>query len=266
MPRLAALAALAGVATLASAAPAAAQIIPYPRDPSATPIAKAMAPNPNLVRRAVFSAIPPSSRPAAVAYTRLAGFPTSGRGYGILSTGNASNASRPNNSPNLGSESRGPSIRGARDVVIMRVDLNVPRGHNCLSFDFKFLSEEYPEFLGDIFNDAFIAELGISDWDASSKTDPSISAPRNFARDTQGNPIRINRAGVATMRAEHARGTTYDGATRRLRASTRVQPGLRRLYLSIFDQGDRIYDSAVFLDNLRTSRAKECRTGVRAAS
>ena len=262
---LTALAAAVLVPTFA-AATAHGQIVEYPRDPSATPIAKAMARDPALVRRAVFSALPPSSKPAAVSRTRLAGFPTNGGSFGILSTGNARRADDPNNAPDTGSEARGPSIRGARDVTIMRIDLNVPRGANCLSLDFRFLSEEFPEFVQDIFNDAFIAELGISDWDASGKEDPTITAERNFAQDTRGNPIRVNAVGAATTTAGRAKGTTYDGATRMLRASTPVKPGLRRLYLSIFDQGDRIFDSAVFLDNLRTSRAQNCRTGVRAAS
>ena len=147
------------------------------------------------MRRAVFSALPPSSRPAAVSSTRLAGFPTNGSTFGILSTGNARLADDPNDSPSSGSESRGPSIRGARDVVIMRVDLRVPSGANCLSFDFRFLSEEYPEFVGDLFNDAFIAELGRSTWTAGTKDSPEITAPSNFARDVQGNPIRVNRVG-----------------------------------------------------------------------
>ncbi len=250
----------------ATAATAGATIVEYPLNPSATPIAKAMARDPSLVRRAVFSAIPPSSKPAAVSTTRLAGFPTNGSAFGILSTGNARLADDPNNSPSSGSESRGPSIRGARDVVIMRIDMRVPKGANCLSFDFRFLSEEYPEFVGDLYNDAFIAELGRSDWSAGTKDDPEIKAPGNFARDAQGNPIRLNKVGAATMTAARAKGTTYDGATRKLRASTAVKPGNRRLYLSIFDQGDRIYDSAVFLDNLRTSKASKCQTGVRAAS
>ena len=262
---LTALAAAVLVPTFA-AATARGDIVEYPRDPSATPIAKAMARDPALVRRAVFSAVPPSSKPAAVSTTRLAGFPTNGGSFGILSNGNARRADDPNNAPDTGSEARGPAIRGARDVTIMRIDLNVPRGANCLSFDFRFLSEEFPEFVQDIFNDAFIAELGISNWDASGKEDPTITAPRNFAQDTRGNPIRVNAVGAATTTAGRAKGTTFDGATRKLRASTPVKPGLRRLYLSIFDQGDRIFDSAVFLDNLRASRAENCRTGVRATS
>jgi hypothetical protein len=245
-----------------SATDARAKIVEFPRDPSATPVAKAMARDPGLVRRAVFSALPPSSKPSAVSSTRLAGFPTNGSTFAILSNGNARRADDPNDSPSSGSESRGPAIRGARDVVIMRIDMRVPRGANCLSYDFRFLSEEYPEYVGDLFNDAFIAELGRSTWTAGTKDDPEIRAPDNFAKDVQGNPIRVNRIGDTTMTAANAKGTTYDGATRRLRASTPVKPGNRRLYLSIFDQGDRIYDSAVFLDNLGTTHASTCRTGV----
>ncbi len=243
-----------------------AKIVKYPVQPSATPLARAMARDPKLVRGAVFSALPPGAKPAAVSTTKLGGFPTNGKSFAILSTGNAGLADRPNDSERSGSESGGPAIRGARDVAIMRVDLNVPKGANCLSFDFRFLTEEFPEFVGSDFNDAFIAELGISNWNASGKENPLVVSPRNFASDTKGSPIRVNATGVTGMTAFRAKGTTYDGATRRLRASTRVRSGLRRLYLSIFDQGDRVYDSAVFLDNLRTSTAKSCATGVRAAS
>lgn len=253
---------LAVAAVTLSPASARSDIVEYPKDPSATPLAKAMAGDPAIVRRAVFSALPPSSRPAAVSTTRLAGFPRSGKSFAMLSTGNARLADDDNDAPDSGSEARGPSIRGARDVVIMRIDLDIPRGANCLSFNFRFLSEEYPEFVNDVYNDAFVAELDRSTWTAADKTDPRITAPDNFAVDRNGNPIRINRAGVDTMRRRYARGTTYDGATRMLRASTPITRGRHRLYLSIFDQGDRIYDSAVFLDNLRANRRTPCRSGL----
>jgi hypothetical protein len=253
--------AAATATVMAGAAPAQGKIIGYPLDPSATPVAKAISDDPRLVRRAVFSAVPPSSKPVAVSTTKLAGFPRSGSRFAILSTGNAAYAALPNNEPDRGAESRGPSIRGARDVVIMRIDLNIPRGANCLSFRFRFLTEEYPEFVDDIFNDAFIAEMDRSTWDASSKQDPTITAPRNFAQDRNGRPIRVNSVGPTSLNAANAKGTTYDGATRILRASSPVRPGLRRLYLSIFDQGDRIYDSAVFIDKMIAGRRKACRTG-----
>ncbi len=244
-----------------AAAAGAADIREYPRDPSATPVARAMVRDPSIIRRAVFSALPPASKPAAVSTTRLAGFPRRGDRFAILSTGNAAYADDPDDSGDKGAESQGPSIRGARDVVIMRIDMRIPRGVNCLSFRFRFLSEEFPEFVDDDFNDAFIAELGRSSWTAGDKTDPTIHAPRNFARDSAGNPIRVNRVGDYSVTSGRARGTTYDAATRVLRASTRIKPGHRKLYLSIFDQGDRIYDSAVFIDNLVVGRRSKCRTG-----
>ena len=253
---------LALVAMAATPAATDADIVEYPLNPSATPLARAMAGDPSIIRRAVFSALPPSSKPAAVSTTKLAGFPRSGTSFAILSTGNARLVDDANDSGSAGTQSRGPSIRGARDVVIMRVELDIPRRANCLSFNFRFLSEEYPEFVGDVYNDAFIAELDESNWTASNKDDPTIHAPNNFAVDRNRNPIRINRTGVDTMRRRNARGTTFDGATRILRASTRVTPGEHRLYLSIFDQGDRIYDSAVFLDNLRANRRRPCHSGL----
>ena len=254
---------LAATATVAVAVSggASGDIKEYPLDPSATPVAKAIADQPRLIRKAVFSALPPSSKPAAVSTTKLAGFPRSGKRFAILSTGNARYADDPNDEPDSGAESRGPSIRGARDVVIMRIDLRVPRRANCLSFRFRFLSEEFPEFVDDIFNDAFIAELDESTWDASGKEDPTITAPRNFAADAAGRPIRVNSVGRTSVRSGRAKGTTYDAATRILRASTRVTPGRHRLYLSLFDQGDRVYDSAVFIDKLVIGRRKACTTG-----
>jgi len=55
---------------------------------------------------------------------------------------------------------------------------------------------------------------------------------------------------TSTMSAEEASGTIYGGATPRLSAAQATTPGAHSLYLSIFDQGDDGYDSAVFLDRL----------------
>jgi len=254
---------LCGLAGGVIAIPSRAAITEYPRDAGATAIARAMAVDPRIVRRAVFAAVPPGSKPAAVSTTKLAGFPRNGKSFGILTTGNARKADDPNTSGSTGSTAGGPSIRGARDVTIMRIDLRIPRNANCLSFRFKFLSEEFPEFVGDDFNDAFIAELDASNWNAATKDDPKITAPRNFAVTAGGEPIRVNKVGTTSVTPASAKGTTYDAGTRILRASTRVTASTRHLYLSIFDQGDRIYDSAVFLDKLIIARRSKCATGVR---
>jgi len=255
------------VAALLAAAPADAKITALPSQDSefrkgATDLAKALARNHRQVRRGSFSIIPPSARPAAISTTRLAGFPRHGKSYAILSSGDARYADRKNNSGAFGRAGGGPFVRGARDVLIFRIDLRVPSDANCVSFAFRFLSEEFPEFVSSEFNDAFIAEEGSTSWTSRSNEDPTIDAPGNFAKDPGGRNISVNQAGAFTVTAANAKGTTYDGATQLLRASSPVKPGKRNVYLSIFDQGDRDYDSAVFVDNLRLYESASCATGV----
>jgi hypothetical protein len=255
--------AVAGIAgAVLGVPPAHADIDPIPRRTAATDLAHAIAANPRQVRRAFFSVVSPRGNPAAVSDTRLAEFPRHGDEFAILTSGNALLADDRNRRRDSGSANLGPLIRGARDVVIMRIDLRVPRNANCLTFRFRFLTEEFPEFVDDIYNDAFIAEVEDSDWDASGPEDPTITAPRNFAVDSAGRPIRVNSVGDTSLTRRQARGTTYDGATRVLRASTPIRSGGRTLYLSIFDQGDRQYDSAVFVDRLELTRNSTCTSGV----
>ena len=211
---------------------------------------------------AAFAARPPYGRPTATSTKRLAGFPRSGRSYVILANGDTLFADDRDGSGSTGANAGGPTIRGSRDVTIWRINLRVPRGANCLSFRFRFLSEEFPEFVGEEFNDAFVAELDETTWETNTILSPAIDAPRNFATDPNGNPISVNSTDPANVTRENARGTTYDAATRILRASTPITRGRHRVYLSIFDQGDRQYDSAVFVDRLTVRNQGTCRSGV----
>jgi hypothetical protein len=226
----------------------------------ATELAKALARNHRQVKRGRFAIIPPGGRPAAISTTKLAGFPRHGKSYAILSNGDARRAGNKNSSGEFGVGAGGPFVRGARDVLIFRIDLAVPKDTSCVSFAFRFLSEEFPEFVSSEFNDAFIAEEGSTSWTSRSNQDPVIDAPGNFAKDSGGRNISVNQAGAFTVSAANAKGTTYDGATPIIRASSPIKPGARSVYLSIFDQGDRNYDSAVFVDNLRL-HANACSTG-----
>ena len=233
---------------------------------TATQIADAIAEDPTQVTGASFDTLPSTGTPNAVSTTALAGFPTEdvgGPGYGLLTTGDATLAPTANDAENSGASiGDGNAVRGDTDydVTTLKVDLNVPVDANCLTFEFRFLSEEYPEFVGTVYNDAFIAEMDSTTWTTSGST---ITAPNNFAFDPVGNEISINAAGATSVTADQAAGTTYDGATPILAASTPVTSGAHSLYLSIFDQGDQIYDSAVFLDNLTLSTAAKgaCKTG-----
>jgi hypothetical protein len=188
---------------------------------------------------------------AAVSDVGLAAFPRDGGTYGILSTGAATSADDAEDvfaSTSLGGNQR-TSEGSDYDVTVLRVDLNVPQGVNCMSIAFRFLSEEYPSFVGSNVNDAFIAELDpATPWTTSDGD--QINAPDNFAFDGGGRVISINTTGSTQMSAAHAAGTPYGGATPLLSAARAITPGAHALYLSIFDQGDTVYDSSVLLDRL----------------
>jgi len=246
------------------AAPALAAITPTR---SSSSIASAIVADPSTISGSSFVAIPPSGpqaeEPNAASTKQLGGFATHGSSYGILTTGDAALADQPNDSTSSGASLGGDSVRGANDfdVTILKVDVNVPSNTNCMTLDFRFLSEEFPEFVGQTVNDAFVAEVDKLTW--TTDAEANVIAPDNFAFDPQGNPITVNAAGAASMTAAHAHGTTYDGATPLLQASTPTTPGAHSLYLSIFDQGDDIFDSAVFIDNVRFSNrpSGQCTAG-----
>ena len=239
-----------GVALLLLIAPAIAAILltSNPAD-----LVQSIADQPSLVTGAAFTALPPRGTPHGIGNSPLAGFPLSGGTFAILTNGNAAHADQPNTDPDTSEAVGGNFVRGNTDfdVSILKIDLDIPGDANCLSIRFRFLSEEYPEFVGSFFNDAFVAELDTSTWTTSGTV---ISAPDNFAFDPANKAISINAAGVTSMTQAEAAGTTYDGATPLLSASTPVTPGPHSLFLSIFDQGDDIFDSAVFLDKLVISR------------
>jgi uncharacterized repeat protein (TIGR01451 family) len=224
---------------------------------SALDIANAIAADPTWVTGASFvSPLPVANTATAVSDTALTSFPTDGLTYGILTTGSATAVETPGifTSTDL----TGPSVRGDTDfdVTILKIDLMVPAGFNCLTLNFQFLSEEWPIFVNSTFNDAFIAELDASTWATSGSV---ISAPTNFAFDQAFDVVSINTTGNMGMMPAHGAGTAFDSAggdpqhgaaTPLLGASSPITPGSHSVYLSIFDQGDHIFDSAVFIDNL----------------
>jgi Ca2+-binding RTX toxin-like protein len=199
---------------------------------------------------------------AATADAPLAGFPTAGGSFAILSSGDTEFADDPNDSGATSQASGtapGTEVHGERvlDLVKLRVDVVVPVGANCAQIDFKFLSEEFPEFVGSSFNDGFVAELDTSNFTA---TPDATNAPNNFAFDAQSRVVSVNTTGFSEAQAA---GTTYDGATPLLRASTPITPGSHSFFFSVYDVSDQILDSAVFIDNLRFSTAAigQCERG-----
>ncbi len=199
-----------------------------------------------------------SVKQAGIGDTGLAGFPTSNSSFGVLTSGDAELADDPNSSGGSGATTGGVAYGEANDPVTLRIDLLVPTGVNCVGFDFRFLSDEFPEFVNAGFNDAFIAQL---DQVSLNVTGSSITAPNDFAAGI-GDQISVDASGPSGMSDLFAVGTTYDGATPRLVARHLVDPGKHSVFLTIFDAGDHILDSAVFVDNLRVTNEPqgECKS------
>jgi len=240
--------ALVPAAVLLAPVPAMAQI----DTPNAFGIAKALVVDGTAMTGASWVAQPPTTDGVASGISNLTigEFFTTGPTFAIMTTGDVHSADLPNDFPNTTTRLGGGSVHGGsdRDVSILKIDFLVPANQNCLRFDFKFFTEEYPDFTGTQYNDAFIAELDSTTWKAPDTTD-AVDAPNNFAFGTNHQPITLNSQFGGPMPAAPST-TTYDGATPTLTAATPITPGAHSVYLSIFDRADDAVDSAVFLDNL----------------
>jgi PKD repeat protein len=175
-----------------------------------------------------------------------------GQRFGVLTNGGATDVLNPATDP--ASSCISNTARGANDVVILRIDLNVPAGHNCMGMDFQFLSEEWPNFVSG-FNDAFIAELDSDTW---SVTGTTLSAPNNFAFVSGGLPATVmslngQMSGPNAASSYYTANGNGGGATSSY-AQTPITPagGAHTLYLSIFDTGDQAYDTAALIDDIHT--------------
>ena len=178
------------------------------------------------------------SNKAGVGRARIGEFPVQGGTVAYLGTGNMVFADQPNTNPNT---------FGLGDYATLVFTLTTPDA-TCMTLDFAFLSEEFPEFVGSQFNDSFDAF-----WNGVP-----------FARDGQGNRISINTVFGAS--AANAAGSTYDGATPRLRAQMEITPfATSVLSFTLRDVTDTAYDSAVLIDRVRFTKpgGRGCDPGAR---
>ena len=105
------------------------------------------------------------------------GYPRGGSSNStILTTGDVNFADDANVEESTGLDLFGPNVRGDSDYVVSVLGLRLPvAANNRLSFEFGFLSEEFPEFVNAGFNDAFVAELRNS----AATNSGTITAPNN---------------------------------------------------------------------------------------
>ncbi len=242
----------------AAAAPASAAITPT-RDALTAANAAVVAGFPLDPQGPAFLLAPPSGNPVAVAdaASGLPGFPRNGTTFLVLSTGDATRANQPDQPGTFPSVDDGqdkPIRQGGDsgfDVSELQIVFNSVGNQlaGCLGFDFRFLSEEYPSKLGAAYNDPFIAEgdNGVG-WTTSG---PSVMAPENFASSPFGQPLTIDSGTPIVMSPAEAAGTPYGAASGLMHAQIlTLAQASHRLQLSLFDHGDAVVDSAVFIDNI----------------
>lgn len=199
--------------------------------------------------------------------------PRAGESMAVLSTGIAVDASDPSfSSPNggtgFGNSAAHPDPQPdpadgcgqadpttVNDYTELTLEIAVPSNAKSMSFDFNFMSGEFPEYVCTSYDDTFLAIL-----DSESYTG-------NISFDSQGRPVTINIgfftvcppgsganancAGDADL-AGTGYGGTVGGGTGWLTTLAPVTPGeTLTLRFIVFDEGDSAYDSLVLLDNVR---------------
>jgi hypothetical protein len=169
----------------------------------------------------------------------------------ILTSGSAEYAEPPNDEPNKSQENfllgtdylDGIAGSPTLDASTLTFRIKLDPGKDEIEWKYVFGSEEYPEFVGQQFNDVFALSLNgenlaliPSTTDSVSINNVNLNKNSDFFRD---NPIATNP--IATQ---------YDGLTTVLTArKTGLTPGVEyTLSFAIADVGgDFIYDSGVFL-------------------
>jgi hypothetical protein len=149
----------------------------------------------------------------------------------------------------------GAPICDAHQIVLR---LRAPSNANGFSFDFIYLSTEYPEYVHLGYNDTFYAIIDR----------PSAGERQNISYDDSGNEIEVDNTFFEDPPRTNLAGTGYEGrctnedwsrdvcgsSTGWLRTSWSITPNEEfTLTFSIHDEGDGLLDSAVILDNFAWS-------------
>ncbi|CAM3933359.1 choice-of-anchor A family protein [Corallococcus exiguus] len=180
--------------------------------------------------------------------------PRRGSSLFIMSTGNINVA----NLPEPGTDY--PPAGAEGDKVTYRVTLNVPDNSNRVTFDFRFLSAESPEYIGTQFNDTFTARA-LDGLGTRTVADASVNSAQFF----DVSSTRAAGTGYDTLFADDPSGVDYFPATyppeimlfpdagitdfRTVNFEV-MRGGQTTIEFEISDLGDGVLDSAVIIDNI----------------
>jgi hypothetical protein len=132
----------------------------------------------------------------------------------------------------------------AGDRAAFAFDIEVPEYANSFSFNFFFLSREYPEWVGSAYNDTFEVHL------------ESNAYQGQIVFDAFGNTVTVNNALFTVVDAASLAGTGFDadGGTGWVTTIAPCEGGeTMHLEFEIYDVADGVWDSAVVLDNFQFS-------------
>lgn len=168
-------------------------------------------------------------------YTSPVGYltATDGDTFLLMSSGNASMLA---GTPSTIASTDFPPFGTAGDNASLTLTLQVPADVNIMSFDYRFMSEEYPEF--PYVNDYFHAILNDS------------SGSHQLAFDSLGR--EIGTGNNVFDPSINTTGTVFNGATPQVTNVAKVVPGETiTLTFEVGDAFDGQYDTAVFIDNVK---------------
>ncbi|MYL18991.1 hypothetical protein GLW04_03760 [Halobacillus litoralis] len=201
--------------------------------------------------------------------TPLQGFPTNGNEFVVLSSGFASLT--PGTAPTFVSENTGgpivpagdplgsPDGQESLDVVTVRLQFLLPKDPGKLTFDWKFGTEENPQFVGQ-FADYFRADVFTS------------LGTENIALLPDGTPVTVTNAAPFSNMPNGSsmaplppfptpNDVTYNAVTTEIYTAeldlSCYSCELITLQLRVADVIDRVFNSAAFLDNLRITGCED---------
>lgn len=176
-------------------------------------------------------------------------------------------------SPNPAKYPENPGYANEPDIVYdytdIRMSLYVPTNAKSFSFDFVFLTSEYPEYSCTNYNDTFIAWLTSQSYTGNVSFDGSHNTIQVNSAFFGADPAAMTGTGYETMSTSCdwmgfgdprpnctipsvGSSCTIGGTTGWLTTTSPVTPGeVIDLVFSIFDEGDHILDSMVIIDAFR---------------
>ncbi len=148
----------------------------------------------------------------------------------------------------------------AYDYADLRIAFDVPQGVKGFSFDFAYLTVEYPKYYQTGYNDMFVGWLESESWTG------------NISFDEQGNPISLN-AGFLEFLDDTKTLPEFDGTCMKGHAGTNwlttshplTEGESVELVFAIFDLQDARLDSYVLLDNFHWECEKNVGPGTKPA-